>query len=331
MKAVIVTQYGSPDVLRVQEMAAPTPKDNEVLVRVRATPINFGDTLARNFRAISPGDFSMPAPLWLLTKFYFGFSKPNVRVLGSEFAGDVAAVGSAVTRFTVGEPVFGYLGQQMGANAEYICIAEDGLLAARPDRMTYEEAASVPYGALTALSLLRGVGIQPGQKVLINGASGGIGSYAVQLARHFGAEVTGVCSTPRVAYVQALGAAKVIDYTKEDFTRSGDTYDLIVDIRGKLMFGHARPALTPDGRLLYVSFKTGQLLQMLWTARFSRQKVICALSSETQADLLFIRDLIDAGEITAVIDRAYPLEQAAEAHRYVEKGGNAGHVVLRMA
>ncbi|MBZ0306430.1 MAG: NAD(P)-dependent alcohol dehydrogenase, partial [Anaerolineae bacterium] len=197
-------------------------------------------------------------------------------------------------------------------------------------RMSYEEAAAVPYGALTALTLLRKVNIQPGQKVLINGASGGIGSYAVQLAKHFGAEVTGVCSTPRMELVKALGADKVIDYTKEDFTRNGETYDLIFDILGRSSFSKCKNVLKPGGRYLLASFKMKQLFQMVWTSKIGSQKVICALSNEKQEDLLFIQELIEAGRIKSIVDRCYPLEQAADAHRYVETGYKQGSVVVTM-
>jgi NADPH:quinone reductase-like Zn-dependent oxidoreductase len=216
----------------------------------------------------------------------------------------------------------------MGANAEYVCMPENGLVAAKPNNMTYEEAATVPYGAITALSLLRKVNIQPGQKVLINGASGAIGSNALQLAKYFGAEVTAVCSTPRLAMVKALGADKVVDYTKEDFTRSGETYDLIFDILGKGSFSRLKRVLKPNGRYLLASFKMRQLFQMLWTSLFSNQKVICALSGEKLEDLRFIKSLVEQGKLKSIVDQCYPLEQTAEAHRYVEKGYKTGHVVI---
>lgn len=328
MKAVVFTEYGSPDVLHLKEVAKPTPQDNEVLIRVHATPVNFGDTLARNFREVSPRRFNMPFLLWLPTRLMFGFRKPRVQILGSEFAGQIEAVGKNVTRFKKGDPVFGYRGPTMGANAEYLCMAENGLVAIKPANMTYEEAASVPYGALTALNLLKKVTIQSGQKVLVNGASGGIGSYAVQLARYYGAEVTGVCGTPRLEYVKSLGADKVIDYTRADFTESGETYDLIVDILGKASFARCKRALRQNGRLLYASFKMKQLFQMLWTSITGGRKVICALSGETQDDLIFIKELVEAGKIKAIIDRCYPLAQTADAHRYIEAGHKQGNVVI---
>ncbi len=328
MKAIVYTEYGSPDVLQLKEVEKPTPKDNEVLIRVHATPVNYGDTLARNFKAISPSKFNMPFLFWFPAKIAIGLRRPKTTVLGSEFAGEIEAVGKDVKRFKKGDQVFGYRAMSFGANAEYLCMAEAGLVTTKPSNMTYEEAAAVPYGALTALNLLRKVNIQRGQKVLINGASGGIGSYAVQLAKYYGAEVTGVCSTPRLALVKALGADKVIDYTKEDFTQNGETYDLIFDILGRSSFSRNKRALKQNGRYLLASFKMKQLFQMLWTSMLESKKVICALSNETPQDLLLIKELIEAGKIKAIIDRCYPLEQTAEAHRYVETGHKTGSVVI---
>jgi NADPH:quinone reductase-like Zn-dependent oxidoreductase len=330
MKAVVYTEYGSPDVLHVKEVAKPALNDNEVLVRVQAAPVNFGDLLARNFKSVSPRQFSMPIFFWLPARLAFGFRKPTKNILGSEFAGEVEAVGAAVTRFKPGDQVFGYRGQSMGAYAEYLCMPEGGMLALKPANMTFEEAATVPYGALTALSLLKKVNLQRGQKVLINGASGGIGSAAVQLAKYFGAEVTGVCGTPRLEFVKALGADKVIDYTREDFTRNGEAYDLIFDILGKSSLARGKRSLKPDGRYLFASFKMKHLVQMLWTKIAGSRKVICALSSEKTEDLTFIKELIEAGQYRAIIDKCYPLERAAEAHRYVESGCKAGSVVITM-
>jgi NADPH:quinone reductase-like Zn-dependent oxidoreductase len=331
MKAVVYTEYGSPDVLHLREVAKPTPKDNEVRVRVRATPVNFGDLIARRFNTTTPRTFSMPAFFWLPARLAFGFSRPKKNILGSEFAGVVEAVGRDVNNFKVGDPVFGYRGMNMGANAEYLCMPENGAIAIRPANMSDEEAASVPYGALTALGILRKANIQPGHNVLINGASGSIGSYAVQLAKYYGADVTGVCSTPRLGLVKSLGADRVIDYTREDFTQSGETYDLIVDVLNKSSFARCRRVLKPNGRYLLVSFHLKQIIQMFITSMVGGPKVICAMSSEKREDLLFIKELVEAGKIKAVVDRCYPLEQTAEAHRYVEKGHKTGSVVIRLA
>lgn len=328
MKAITFTEYGSPAVLKLNDVEKPTPKINEVLIRIRATSLNVGDLWARNFKAITPGKFSMPFLFWLPARMFFGWSKPKVNILGSEFSGEVEAVGSDVKRFKKGDRVFGYRGQSMGANAEYLCVSESGMIAPMPANMTYEEAAAIPYGALTALSLLRKVNIQPGQKVLVNGASGGIGSAAVQIAKHFGAHVTGVCSTPRVDFVKSIGADKVIDYTKEDFTQNGETYDLILDIMNKSSFARCKDSLTPTGVYLLASFKMKQVFQMVWTSMTGGRKVVCALSEEKPADLVIIKDLAEAGKIKAVIDKRYPLEQTAEAHRYVEKGHKKGNIVI---
>jgi NADPH:quinone reductase-like Zn-dependent oxidoreductase len=329
MKAIVYTEYGLPDVLQLKEVEKPTPKEDEVLIRVYATSVNYGDIVARNFKEISPRKFTMPFPFWLITKLFFGIRKPKITILGSEFAGEVEAVGKDVKSFKQGDQVFGYPGQSMGAYAEYLCMPEDGVLAIKPTNMTYEEAAVVPYGAIMALNLLRDKGnIQSGQKVLINGASGGIGSAAVQLAKYFGAEVTGVCSTPRLELVKSLGADKVIDYTKEDFTQSGETYDLIFDILGKSSFSRCRSSLSQNGRYLLASFKMRQLFQMLWTSMIGSKRVICAIAPGSTEDLVSVKELIETGKIKAAIDRRYPLEQTAEAHSYVEKGLKKGHIVI---
>lgn len=331
MKAVVYTQYGSPDVLHLTELAKPVPKDNEILVRVHATPVTFGDIITRRFSQVSPREFNMPLLFWVLTRAVFGFRKPKKHILGAQFSGEVAAVGKAVTRFKLGDDVFGYRGPDFGANAEYLCVPENSRVALKPANMSHEEAAALPYGALTAMTLLRKADIRPGQKVLILGASGSIGSAALQLARHYGAQVTGVCSTPRLEYVKALGADRVIDYTQEDFTRSGERYDLIFDVLGRGSFSRSKNSLKPGGRYLYVSFKMKQLLQMLWTSLRGGQRVICALSNETLDDLLLVKELAEAGKLTTIIDRCYPLEEAAAAHRYVEDGHNRGSVIISVA
>ncbi|HSK66508.1 MAG TPA: NAD(P)-dependent alcohol dehydrogenase [Anaerolineales bacterium] len=330
MKAAVYTEFGPPQVLKLKDVAMPTPRDNEILVKIYAASVNIGDLWARNFKDISPRKFTMPLPLWLPSRLYFGLSKPRVNILGSEFAGIVEATGRDVKRFRKGDPVFGYRGQSMGTYAEYLCMPEDGLVALKPANMTFEQAAVVSYGTLTALNLMRHVNVQPGQKVLINGASGGIGSAAIQLAKYFGAEVTAVCGTQRIEFVKSLGADHVIDYAKEDFTQNGETYDLIFDIPGKSLFSRCKDSLKPDGCILYASFKMKQLIEMLWTSRTDGRKVICALSGEKPEDLLFIKELIEAGKLKSIVDRCYPLEQAAEAHRYVESGQKRGSVVITL-
>lgn len=331
MKAIVYTEYGSPDVLHVQEVAKPAPKENEILVRVHAAPVNFGDLLARDFASVSPGEFNMPALLWLPSRLAFGWNKPKKPILGSEFSGEVDSVGSAVTRFKPGDAVYGYTGQAMGAYAEYLCIAEDKAVARKPANMSHAEAAAVPYGAIMARNLLKQANIQPGQKVLINGASGSIGAAAVQLAKNAGAEVTGVCSTRRLAYVKALGADKIIDYTVEEFTGNGETYDLIFDVLGRSSFSKCADSLKPGGIYLLASFKTNALLQMLRTSLGGDKKVICALASEQPGDLDFIKELIEAGRYKAIVDKCFPLDEAAAAHRYVEDGLKQGAVVIGVA
>lgn len=328
MKAIVFSEYGSPDVLKIKEVAKPNPKDNEILVRVQATPVNYGDLTARNF---ANSQFNMPAPLYLPARLSFGWNKPKINILGSELAGEVEAAGRAVTKFKTGDQVFAYLGMNMGANAEYVCIPESGTVELKPANLTYEEAATLPYGAVMATSLLAKANIQRGQKVLINGASGGIGSMAVQLAKYYGAEVTGVCSAPRLEFVKSLGADKVIDYTREDFTQNGETYDLIFDILGRSTFLRVRRSLKPNGIYLLSSFKMKALLDMLWTSLTgSKQKIICAFANETPESLTLVKKLVEEGRVKAIVDKSFPMEQAAEAHRYVEQGRKKGNVVIAM-
>ena len=330
MKAIVMEEYGPPEVLKTKEVEKPTPKENEILIRTHAASVNYGDLLARDFKSLTPGKFNMPFPLWIMTKFYFGLSKPNITVLGSELAGEVEAVGQEVTNYQPGDQVLGYLGQKMGAYAEYVCLPEDGMLVSKPSRLSYEEAATVPYGTFVALNLLRKVDIQPGDKVLVNGASGSIGSWAVQLAKHYGAEVSGVCGMQRLEYVKSLGAEHVIDYTQEDFTQNGETYDVILDVLGRSSFSACKDSLTDDGVYLLASFKMGDLFQMLWTSMFGGKKVICALTGDNPQDLALIAGLIEEGKIKTIVDRSFPMSQAADAHRYAESGGKQGPVVIVM-
>jgi len=257
-----------------------------------------------------------------------GIRKPKKPILGTELAGEIEAVGKDVELFKEGDQVFGDTGMSSGTNVEYICLPEDGAVAIKPTNMTYEEAAAVPYGALTALFFLRKGNIQSGQKVLIFGASGGVGNYAVQLARYFGAEVTGVCSTTKVEFVKSLGADKVIDYTKEDFTKSGRTYDIIFDTVGKSSVSGCKRSLKNKGFYLFTTFGLPKLVQILWLSMTSSKKVFMGTLKERAEDLIFLKELIEAGKIKSVIDRSYPLEQIAEAHRYVETWNKKGHVVI---
>ncbi len=323
MKAIVYTKYGPPDVLQLKEVEKPAPKDNEVLIKVYATTVSAADYRIRGFK-VSMG-------LWLPTRIVLGLIRPKRTILGAELAGEIEATGKGVTQFKKGDRVFGYDGSGLGAYAEYVCRSENGALAIKPANMTFEEAAAVPHGGLAALFFLRNkANIQSGQRALIYGASGAVGTFAVQLARHFGAEVTGVCSTANLEMVRSLGADKVIDYTKEDFTKNGDTYDIIFDTVGKTSFSRCRNSLKPKGLYLLTAFDIPQLAQMLWTSMAGDRRVVCAVASEKREDLVFLKDLIEAGKIRSVIDRRYPFEQTAEAHAYSEKGHKKGNVVITL-
>lgn len=330
MKSIVYTEYGPPEVLQTKEIEKPTPKENELLIRVYAASVNYGDITARNFANIPARKFNMPMFLWFPAKMMFGLNKPKKQILGSEFSGEVEAIGKEVKKFKVDDQVFGYLGQTMGANAEYLCIPEKKNVEIKPKNMSYEEAAVIPYGSLMALNLLKKVNIEPGQKVLINGASGSIGAAALQLAKHFGAEVTGISGTPRLEFVKSLGADKVIDYTIDDFTHNGETYDLIFDILGKSSFSKCKNSLKPGGKYLLASFKTKQLIQMLSTIIRGDKKVICGLAIEKPEDLTFVKELAEAGKIKAIIDKRFAMEQATEAHLYFESEHKRGSVVITL-
>lgn len=329
MKAAVLTRFGAPDVIELREVPKPAPGDHEVLVRVRAASVGFGDTLVRNLAAISPRKFHMPLLFWLFAKLAFGVRRPRVSILGAEFAGEVEQVGRAVTRFGKGDAVFGFTGPRMGGYAEYLRLPETGVLARKPANLTYEQAAAIPYGAVMALGLLRKARLRPGQRVLVVGASGGIGPAVVQLAKaHFGAQVAGVCGTARLGYVASLGADLVIDYTREDFASRPETYDVIIDVLGKSSFRRSRRVLRPHGRMIFVSFKAKQILQALWSAVFGQRKAVCALVSEKQEDLVLLGELIAAGKLTVIVDRSFPLAHTAQAHRYAESGAKTGYVVV---
>ena len=328
MKAIVYTQYGPPEVLQLKEVEKPVPKDNEILIRIHATPVNYGDLVTRNFANIPAREFNMPLLFLLPARIAFGYNKPKNTILGSELSGEIESVGKDVKRFKKGDQVFAYVGSKMRANAEYLCMPEHGMVGIKPDNMSHEEAACVPYGGIMALSHLRKVDIKKGHNILINGASGGIGSLAVQLAKSYGATVTGVCGTPRLEYVKALGADTVIDYTREDFTRNGETYDLIYDILGRSSFSRCKGSLTKNGRYLLASFKMGKVLQMLGTSIIGNKKVLCAIASEKQEDMVLLKEFAEAGKIKTVIDKCFPLEQTADAHRYIEEGHKKGNVVI---
>ena len=324
MKAIVWTKYGPPDVLRLQEVGKPTPKDNEVLIKIYATTVTAGDCEMRSLKL----HFWYALPM----RAYVGFKRPmRITILGMELAGEIEAVGEDVRLFRNGDQVFASTlpGFSLGAWAEYKCLPEDAVLAIKPANMTYQEAAAVPMGGLEALQILRQGTIQSGEEVLINGAGGTIGTFAVQLAKYFGAEVIAVDSTGKLDMLRSIGADQVIDYTQEDFTKRGETYDLILDLVGKSAFSGSVRSLKQNGRYLIANPGLSQMVRRRWTSLTSSKKVmfVGAISPKTE-DLLFLKELIEAGKIKTVIDRSYPLAQTAEAHRYVETGHKKGHVVI---
>jgi len=322
VKAIVHTAYGPPDELRLEEVEKPKPKDNEVLIRIRASTVTSSDCNMRNLTFV-PRVFKLPS------RMQFGLLKPKPQILGIDLAGEIEAVGKGVKRFKEGDQVFGTPGPAMGAHAEYICVPEDGVLTTKPANTSWEEAAAIPLAGNTALYFLRDQGhIRAGQQVLINGASGGIGTFAVQLAKHYGAEVTGVCSTTNLEMVKSLGADLVVDYTQEDFTKAGQTYDAIFDAVGKSTFSRCRGSLKREGIYLVTLPRLAVLFDMLWTSKIGSKKVKMGDAVPTLENLTLLRDLTEAGKLRAVIDRSYPLEQTADAFEYVEQGHKKGNVVV---
>jgi NADPH:quinone reductase-like Zn-dependent oxidoreductase len=322
MKAIVQTKYGPPEVLQLKEVEKPTPKDNEVLIRIYAAAVTTEDPLNRKGKPF-------------IVRLATGLIRPKNPIQGAEFSGEIESVGKDVTLYKEGDQVFGSTGTSFGCYAEYVCMPEDGMLAIKPANMTYEEAAPV-CGALAAWNFLRDkANIQSGQKVLINGASGSVGTAAVQLARHFGTEVTGVCSTANLELVKSLGADKVIDYSKEDFTKTGESYDIIFDAASKSSFSRCKGSLTQKGVYLSTVLRIPILLQMLWTSKIGSKKAMFSATGlrPVPERLIFLKELIkliEAGKIKSVIDRRYLLEQIAEAHRYVETGHKKGNVVITL-
>ena len=317
MKAIICTKYGPPDVLQLKEVEKPVPKDNEVLIQIHASTVAAGDIRLRSFTW---------APwFWLPGRIMYGLIRPRNKIPGNELSGEIEDIGYDITQFKKGDQIFGITWTTSfgGANAEYICLPENEV-AIKPVNMTFEEAAAVPIGCLTALVLLRKGKIQRGRQILIYGASGSVGTFAVQLAKYFGAEVTGVCSTKNIEMVKSLGADNVVDYIKEDFTKSSQTYDVIFDAVMKTSFSNCKSSLEPRGVFITVDFP---LLTALWNSRVGSRKIVFGIANKIK-DLVFLRELIEAGKIKSVIDRRYPLEQTSEAHIYVEEGHKKGNVVI---
>ena len=314
MKAIVYTKYGKPDVLELKEVEKPAIKENEVLIKVYAT-------------TITPMDWRFRCGKNIIARTMSGITKPKTNILGFELAGEIDSVGKDVRLFKKGDQVYGGA-RSGGAHAEYTSLPEEDVVI-KPANMTYDEAAAVPFSATTALQFLRDKGnIQSGQKVLINGASGGTGTFAVQLAKYFGAEVTGVCSTTNLELVQSLGADKAIDYTKEDFSKTGQTYDIIFDAVGKNSFSNCKKSLNEKGIYLSTVATLPIILQMLWTSKVGSKKAIYTMPPLRTEDLIFLRDTIEAEKVKSVIDRCYPLSQTAEAHMYAEKGHAKGKVVI---
>jgi NADPH:quinone reductase-like Zn-dependent oxidoreductase len=317
MKAAVYTQYGQPEVLQVKEVEKPIPRNNEILLRVKATAVNSGDVRLRKADPFA-------------VRFIFGLIKPKINILGSVFSGEVESVGKDVKNFKVGDFVFGHTDMSFGAYAEYKCVPEYGSLALKPANITHSEAAAIPFGGVTALHFIKKANIKPGQKVLIVGASGAVGSAAVQLAKSFGANVTGVCSTANIALVKSIGADKVIDYTQEDFTKNGETYDVIFDTVKTIPVFRSLKSLNKNGIMILSAAGMQEMLQGLWISMTSNKKTLTGVISHKAADIIFLKALIEAGKFKPVIDKTYPLEQIAEAHAYVEKGHKKGNIIINI-
>ena len=320
MKAIVCERYGSPDVLRLQEVEKPIPKGNEVLIKTCAATVTSGDWRVRSL--------NVPAGFGLLMRLVFGVRRPRQPILGSELAGVIESVGKDVRKFTVGDSVIAFSDTAMGCYAEYKCMAEDGVLVQKPTNLTFQEAAALSFGGTTALDFFRRGRLKSGERVLINGASGAVGTAAVQLARHFGADVIGVCSAANVELVKSLGANHVIDYTKEDFTQNGETYDVILDTVGTAPFARSKASLKEEGRLLMVLAGLPDMLQIPWMSMTSSKKIIAGPVAVRVKELRFLAELAEAGKFKPVIDRCYPFEQIVEAHRYVDTGRKRGNIVI---
>lgn len=322
MKAIVYTNYGPPDVLQLKEVEKPIPKENEILVKVKATTVTVADIRSRSF--------TVPPAFWLPARLTLGFRQPKKEILGMELAGEIESVGKDVTRFKVGDKVFAASLSGFGAYAEYKCLPEDGPVSIKPSTITFGEAAAIPIGARTALYFLRKANIQNGQKVLVYGASGSVGSYAVQIAKYFGAIVTGVCSSANLELVQSLGADKIIDYTAEDFSSKGESYDVIFEAVNKSSFSACMKVLKKNSTYINVTepLPSGQ---MLWINLTSSKKLLLSRNApETSEALEFLKELVEVEKLKVVIDRYYEFDEIVEAHRYVEKGHKRGNVVIKV-
>jgi 2-desacetyl-2-hydroxyethyl bacteriochlorophyllide A dehydrogenase len=317
MKAIVYTQYGSPEVLQLKDVPKPTPKDNEILLRIKATAVNSGDVRLRKADPFA-------------VRFFFGFRKPKINILGSVFSGEVESVGSRVKLFKVGDQVFGHTNMSFGAYAEYICLPENGSLALKPVNILHNEAAAIPFGGVTALHFIKKALIKENQKVLVVGASGAVGSAAVQLAKWYGAVVTGVCSTANIDLVKSIGADKVIDYTKEDFTRNGEVYDLIFDAVNTISVARSLRSLAKNGVMILSAAGMSEMLQGMWINMTSNRKVMTGVIRHKAEDITFLKELIETGKFTPVVDRTYPIEKIVEAHAYVEKGHKKGNITINI-
>jgi len=315
MKAIVTTKYGAPEVLQMQEVEKPVPGENEILIKIHSTSVSSGDA---RMRRADP----------FVIRLIFGFSKPKKSIPGVVVAGEIEAVGSSVSRFKVGDQVFGSSGMAFGAHAEYVVVPENAVLALKPATISYEEAAAIPFGGTAAMHFLRLANIQPGQKVLVYGASGALGTTSIQLARNFGAEVTAVCSPVNFELVKSLGADKVIDYTKEDFTRNREYYDVVFDTLGKSPLGKTLRSLKKGGKVLLANAGMGTMISSAFRSAFSNKKIVSGVIKETSEDMNYFKQLIEHGRLKAVIDRIYTLKQISEAHAYVDKGHKKGNVIL---
>ncbi len=318
MKAAVYTQYGLPGVLQIKTAEKPISKKNEVLVRIKATAVNSGDIRLRKADPFA-------------VRFIFGLVKPKINILGSVFSGEVESVGEAVKHFKVGDAVFGHTDMKFGAYAEYLCVPENASIALKPAHISHKEAAAIPFGGVTALHFIKKAMIKPGQKVIVIGASGAVGSAAVQLAKSFGADVTGVCSTANIDMVKSIGADKVIDYTKEDFNNNGEMYDVIFDAVKAIPVFRSVKSLNENGIMILSAAGISEMFQGLWITKTSNKKVFTGLINHKAADIVFLKELIEKHKFKPVIDRTYMLEQIADAHAYVEKGHKKGNVVITIS